>query len=236
MQCGDNAVCLSNACQCKSGFVSNTTGKGCNFDDCAKPDDNRCGADTSTGNTCTNTQAGFDCSCNPPWKLGIHQCFQGGTGQIATNNSSWDVLPSFRVVCSTAFATQSGEDDPCPTPGQLTWLDTCGLDPNNTTTCSVLAGSNTELNTTQLRRVSYAGALEDYGQPPTDGSFSDGINLPAAGDVILVQSLTALFVMRIQSIDSNASLTYDWAMLWRDTCWRPGGASCTAACGCSGGS
>lgn len=228
--CGSNAACLANACQCNPGFVKNMTGSsGCNLDECAKADDNRCGADSSTGNTCKNTVDGYACTCAAPWKLGTDQCYQSGTGQVAKNGSSWDVLPSFHVVCANAFDT----NNPCSAMGQLTFLNTCGLQ-GAPSACSSLAGKQDTLATVTLRRVTYSGALEQYGSPPTDGGFTSHVDNLAVGDVILVQSLTALYIMRVTAVDSSG-LTYDWAMLWRDTCWRPGGATCTAACGCPGG-
>ncbi|HET6336285.1 MAG TPA: hypothetical protein VFG30_23850 [Polyangiales bacterium] len=230
LQCGNNATCVANACRCNAGSVKNTTGNGCNLDECAKVDDNRCGSDTSTGNTCLNTQDGFDCTCAAPWKLGTDQCFQNGSGRMAKNTSSWNVVPAFEVVCDNAFDTAN----PCPG-GQLTWLNVCGLPDTNPANCSSLAGKQDTLGTVQLRRVSYTGALEQFGGATPGDVFVDHIDLPAVGDVILVQGLTALYVMRITAVDGSA-LTYDWAMLWRDTCWRPGGATCSAACGCPGGS
>jgi hypothetical protein len=228
-QCGDNATCVANACRCNAGFVENTTGKGCNFDECGKFDDNRCGADASTGNTCSNTQDGFDCTCAPPWKLGTDQCFQSGTGQVAKNTSSWNLLP-FEVVCDNAFDPKN----PC-SGGQLTWLNVCGLPDATPATCSALAGKQDTLATVSLRRVTYSGPLEQFGGVAPGDVFVDHIDLPAAGDVILVQTLAALYVMRITAIDGEA-MTYDWAAIWRDACWRPGGATCSAACGCAGGS
>jgi hypothetical protein len=101
------------------------------------------------------------------------------------------------------------------------------------TSCSVIRGSQTSLLTTNLKRVEYTGALESYGVP-TGSGFSDHIDDPKPSDVILVQTLTALYIMRILALDS-AAMTYEWAVVWRDTCWRPGGATCTAACGCPDG-
>jgi hypothetical protein len=229
LQCGANATCVSSACRCNPGFVANPTGEGCNLDDCAKTDDNRCGADGTTGNTCKNTADGYDCTCAAPWKVGTDQCFKTGTGLSTKNGSSWDVLPQFRVACDVAF----GDNDPCPSPGQLTWLNVCGLPDTMPNDCSAIAGNQSGLGVVTLRRVSYTGPLEQYGNPPTDG-FTDRVVLPAVGDVILVQSLLSLYIMRITAVDAGM-LSWDWAEVWRDTCWRPGGSSCTAACGCPGG-
>jgi hypothetical protein len=46
-------------------------------------------------------------------------------------------------------------------------------------------------------------------------------------------SLGKLHIMRIVGFDENI-LTYEWANIWRDTCFRPGG-TCTASCSCPGG-
>jgi hypothetical protein len=228
-QCGENAICLANACRCNPGFVANPTGKGCNFDDCAKFDDNRCGVDPSTGNACKNTVDNYECTCAAPWKLGTDQCFQSGTGATVKNGASWDVLPAFKVVCDFAFDT----NNPCAVTGELAWLNVCGLEGTKPGDCSSIAGKTETLAAVSLRRVAYSGALENFGTPPADG-FGERVLLPAVGDVIVVQSLTAYVVMRITALDS-AAMTYDWAMVWRDACWRPGGATCTAACGCPGG-
>lgn len=228
--CGANANCVSNACACKPGYVKNPDGKGCNFDDCAKPDDNHCAAGVS-GNTCSNTIDGYDCKCGSGWKLGKDQCFQGGASadvRTVKNGASWNVFPDFGIACENAFDTNT----PCTT-GQLTWLNLCGLPDTKPNDCSALAANSSDsLLATKVKRVMHSGALQDFGEP--NGQGDERVLLPAVDDVIAVQTLTALYLMRITAIDGG-SMTYEWAAVWRDACWRPGGLTCTAACGCPGG-
>ncbi|HKU41417.1 MAG TPA: hypothetical protein VJR89_24840 [Polyangiales bacterium] len=226
--CGDNATCLSNTCHCNNGFAPNPTGKGCNFDECAKFDDNRCGV-AQGGNTCTNTASGYDCTCAAPWQKGQGQCFKSGTGRTVRNGSSWNVLPDFAVVCENAFDTKN----PCSARGQLVWLNVCGLPDTTPGNCSGFSTYSEGLAGVTARKVDYNGPLEQYGQPPADG-FTDHVDNVQQGNTILVQSLATLYIMRVTSIDSM-SMVYDWAELFRDTCWRPGGTRCTAACNCPGG-
>jgi hypothetical protein len=231
LHCGENATCLSNACTCKTGFVKNPTGKGCNFDDCAKIDDNRCAVTDGTANTCKNTVDGYDCTCAAPWKLGSDQCYQGGSAsdtRTVNNGSSWNVFPDFGVTCANAF----DQNNPCMPPGQLTWLNVCGLMDTDPSNCSTIAATGMSLGTVTLKRVTYTGPLQDYGQP--NGQGGTEVLLPAVGDVILVQTLSAVYLMRITALDSG-SMTYQWAAVLRDACWRPGGLTCTAACSCPGG-
>lgn len=230
LHCGANAACVDNSCRCNPGYAENPNGDGCNFDECANFDDNRCGADPATGNTCTNTVDGYDCGCRAPWKLGNDQCFRGGTSsdvRTVRNGSSWNVVPEFGVVCDNAFDANA----PCIA-GQLTWLNVCGLPESQPHDCSALVGNTDGLGAVNLKKVAHTGPLQEYGQP--NGQGTERVFLPAAGEVILVQTLTTMYVMRIQSVDSG-SLTYEWAEAWRDACWRPGGLTCTAACSCPGG-
>jgi len=232
LHCGSNASCVENACRCEPGFAPNPTARGCNFDECAKFDDNRCGAADGTANRCLNTVDNYDCTCGLGWQSGADQCFQSGTGtssRTVSNGASWNVLPLFEIKCANAFDTNV----PCSAPGQLVWLNTCGLPEVTPTSCSVIRGSQSSLLTVNLKRVEYTGALESYGVPTSSG-FSDHIDDPKPSDVILVQTLTALYIMRILALD-GAAMTYEWAAVWRDTCWRPGGVTCTAACGCPDG-
>ena len=229
VHCGDNALCLANACQCQRGHVANASGKGCNFDECAQFDDNRCGTADGTGNRCHNDEQGYTCSCGAGWSSGDGQCFQSGTGQFVRNGASWDVFPQFNVVCDNAFDA----DRPCPEKGQLTMLNVCGLpdvDPND---CSAISGRTDGLRAAALARVNHTGPLETFGRPPS--RTTDRIAQLQAGQVITVQTLSALVLLRIVAFDGEG-MTYDWAAVWRDTCWRPGGLTCTAACNCPGGS
>ena len=107
--CAANEACESERCACKPGYVPNTgDAPGCNVDECALEDDNRCAL--PGGNTCTNIDDGYTCSCEAPWKEGPTdngpQCFQGGDGAVATvtNGATWNISPSFALLCSNAFA------------------------------------------------------------------------------------------------------------------------------------
>lgn len=227
--CPAHASCRDSRCSCNSGSIQSASGDACELDACAKFDDNRCGVSEGTGNRCTPMPGGtYACQCAAGWTAGDLQCFQGGSGAGARsvpNLASWNVVPEFGVVCDNALDTQT----PC-TAGQLTWINLCGLPDTNPADCSVLIGLSESLATVSLQRVAYSGPLEDFGELG-GAAGSERILLPAVGDVVLVQSLAALYVMRITSLEGNV-MTYEWAMLWRDTCWRPGGASCTAACSC----
>jgi hypothetical protein len=229
-QCGAHGVCQNAECGCEPGYVQRAGG--CELDACAKFDDNRCGASDDTGNRCLTTPGGYTCSCGAAWQTGEGQCYQSGSGASAhtvANGSTWNVLPEFAVTCENAFDTNM----PCASPGQLIWLNLCGLPDTNPEDCSSLGGNTDTLAAVTLRRVSYSGPLQDFGDPGVEGG-GDRVLLPAVGDVILVQSLVALHIMRITALSAE-SMTYEWATLWRDTCWRPGGASCTAACSCPDG-
>ncbi|HKP59757.1 MAG TPA: hypothetical protein VJV78_23700 [Polyangiales bacterium] len=229
--CGANAVCLTNACHCTEGFAKNPNDKGCNFNECAKFEDNRCGVTDGGANSCTNTVDGYDCGCGAGWKVGNDQCFKGGSGtgtRTVPNGASWNVIGDFGIVCENAFGNA-----PC-NPGQLTWLTVCGLPDTKPQDCSSIWRNNPEsLGAVSLMRVDYNGSLEAYGDPPTQVT-GDKVFLPAVGNVILIQSVASLQIIRIAAVGPEG-LTYEWAELWRDTCWRQGGRMCTAACGCPGG-
>jgi hypothetical protein len=141
------------------------------------------------------------------------------------------VVPEFRLLCENVFAPNANVM--CPDKGQLTWVTLCGLPDTTPATCSAIDGLQDSLAVVSLRKVDYAGPLEQYGNPPADGFGAKVENLQP-GNVILVQSLASLYVMRLISISAEG-LTYDWAMIWRDTCWRPGGPRCMASCSCPGG-
>lgn len=144
------------------------------------------------------------------------------------NGSSWNVAPEFGVVCDNVF----DENNPC-TAGQLAWFNLCGLENTKPNDCSSIAGNTSDsLLATNVKRVAHTGPLQNYGEP--NGAGSARVLLPAVGDVILVQSLAGTYLMRITALDAG-SMTYEWAMIWRDACWRAGGLTCTAVCGCPGG-
>lgn len=235
--CEQNEVCEGHRCACKPGFVANAGDEpGCNLDECALEDDNRCA--TPGGNTCANTDEGYTCACEPPWKLGETdagpQCFQGGDGTMATvtNGATWLVSPNFVLACSNVFA------DPLPAGcavdanndallGNVVWLNLCALGPPP---CNKLGANTQGLLSTELQRVTYSAPLESYGDPT--GEFTNEIQDPAAGDVILVRTLSTLGVMRIMSVGTE--MTFEWASVWRDHCFLEGGATCTAECNCPG--
>ncbi|HKP60006.1 MAG TPA: hypothetical protein VJV78_24950 [Polyangiales bacterium] len=230
LHCGANSSCLSNVCHCNEGFTKNPSGKGCNYDECVKFDDNRCGP-SDGGNSCANTVSGYDCRCVAPWQSGSGQCFQAGVGSNARtvkNGAAWNVVPDFNVVCDNAFDMEH----PCANKGQLVFLNVCGLPGTTPGACSGLSAFTDGLAGVSIRRVDYSGPLEQYGQPPADG-FTDKADI-SVGSVVLVQSLAYLYIMRITAIDGGG-MSYEWAAIWRDTCWRPGGPRCTAACNCPGG-
>lgn len=229
LHCGANALCLDNACQCQLNFVDNPASRGCNFDECAQFDDNRCGTAEGTGNSCHNTEAGYTCSCGPGWSSGSDQCFQSGTGRFVKNGASWDVFPQFGVVCENAFDANT----PCPEAGQLTMLNVCGLPDTDPNACSSIVGRTDGLRATGLARVDHTGSLEDFGRLPN--RTTDRITQLQVGQVIAAQTLSALVMIRITAFNGEG-MTYDWAAVWRDTCWRPGGLTCAAACNCPGGS
>lgn len=238
--CDDNEQCDAERCGCKPGYAPNTgDAPGCNFDECALEDANRCAQ--SAGNTCTNSDDDYGCACEAPWKLGDTddgpQCFQGGDGTMASvpNGSTWSFVSSFSLVCNDAFVTPPPAG--CPVEangdrilGHLIWLNVCGLgDPP----CNTLAARGKGLLAADLQRVSYSAPLESYGDPT--GEFTVEIQDPAPGDVILVRTLGTLAVMRIIAF-SNGELSFEWATVWRDHCFLPGGATCTAECNCPDGS
>jgi len=227
LHCGANAACLSNTCHCNDGYVANPTGNGCNLDECVKFDDNRCGV-TDGGNTCTNTASGYDCGCVAPWQKGQGQCFKSGSRTVK-NGMSWNVLPEFAVVCENAFDPMN----PCTVRAQLSWLSVCGLPNTNPANCSEIRTNPEGLAGVTALRVNYGGPLEQYGDPPADG-VTDYVGNVQLGNVILFDSVATLYIIRITALD-GARMTYEWAELFRDTCWRPGGALCTAACNCPGG-
>ncbi len=228
LHCGANSSCVNNACVCDPGYVANPNGRGCNFDECSKPDDNHCGAIGETGNACQNTVDGYDCACRAPWKAGADQCFQGGTASdvvTVPNGASWNVTNGFEIVCQNVFEN-------CPSPGQLTWLNLCGLPDTNAVDCSSIGAATSGLGVANIKRISHSGPLQNYGEP--NGPGTERVLLPAVGDVFVVQSLATVYLMRILEISAE-SMRYEWASVWRDACWRPGGPTCTSACSCPGG-
>ena len=113
------------------------------------------------------------------------------------------------------------------------FLNVCGLPDTKANDCSgIFANTSDSLLATNVKRVAHTGPLQNYGEP--NGRGDEKVLLPAVGDVILVQTLGPAYLMRITGIDGGG-LTYEWAMVWRDACWRPGGLTCTAACGCPDG-
>lgn len=240
--CGEHARCRAETCECEAGFVANTGSTlGCNLDECATLDDNHC-ATAVVDNECANTDDGYSCSCNQDqgWKLGGNknapQCYLGGDGATFTvpNGATWNVVPGPTLVCSSVIADPPPAGCPLGDDGkalhaQLSWLNLCVLGPPP---CTSLAGNSNGFLSTNLQRTSYSAALQDYGDPDPMGA--DHIDDIKVGDVILVQTLTALHAMRITTI-SNAEMTYEWATLWRDHCAAPGGATCLKSCGCEGG-
>jgi len=218
VHCGSHATCVDNGCRCAPGFVANASGGGCNYDECAKFDDNQCGAQEGSGNRCNNTLDGYDCICGADWERTGKQCLQRGSGdssRTVVNRAAWNAYPTFEIVCENAFDTSA----PCAS-GQLTWIDLCRFPDANPADCASIIANPIGLGSVTLKRVQYSGALEGYGDSDPNG-FGAKIANPAVGDVILVQTVAVLYVMRLLEVD--ATLKYDWAALWRDTCWRPGG-------------
>jgi len=238
--CAANEACESERCACKSGYVPNSgDDPGCNFDECVLEDDNRCAL--PGGNTCANTDEGYSCSCDAAWKEGPTesgpQCFQGGDGAVATvtNGATWNISPGFALLCSNAFAETPPVECPLGTDGKpllghVAWLNLCGLvDPP----CNSLVTRGQALLAADLQRVTYSASLESYGE--AEPTLATEIFDPAVGDVILVRTLSLVGVMRITEA-SGSALTFEWASVWRDHCFLPGGTTCSAVCNCPDGS
>jgi hypothetical protein len=240
--CGSNGACVDERCGCKPGFVANRTGpRGCSFDECARDDDHRCGW-SDFGSRCVDTDEGHECGCDPPWKAGSTllgpQCYQGGGGATVTipNGGTWNAVMSPALVCANLLADPPLAE--CPRDGdgkliagQVSWVNLCGFGPPP---CMALSADGRGLGgLARLQRATYSAPLEEYGDPAA-GPWAQRFDEIAAGDVFLVETLTALGVMRI--VTAGAELTFEWATIWRDHCRLPGGATCLAECNCEGGS
>ena len=237
--CDANEQCAAQRCECKPGHVPNTGATaGCNFDECALDDDHRCGS-AQSGNRCVNTDDGYGCSCETGWQTGNTdrgpQCYRGGSGTVATvpNGATWNLSGGVDVVCPNIVADPPLPE--CPSngqggvaQGQVWWLNICGLEP---APCNAIAADGPGLLAAKLQRVNYSGTLESYGEP--SGLFTQRVESLVPGDVILVQTLSTLGLMRIMAVSTE--LTFEWASIWRDRCFVPGGPSCSAACDCPGG-